>query len=882
MSESRVILLPGDPIGDRLQFAGGKARSLAMLHEAGFRVPEWLIILPDAFRLSLSPAQEDAFDQAGTPEAVRPVAEGVVCCAEVECEVRRWVRTPGFENSVFAVRSSANDEDGARRSFAGQLESFLFVEPNQLASRVAAVWRSGFSERVLAYRRQQGAALAPAPPAPAVLIQIMVDAQKSGVAFSADPVSGQRSVAVVSSVQGLGTALVSGAAESDTFYVKGSQVVARAIARKRIAHRRSLTAAEGVEAFSLDEESSGRPSLSDAEVLEVAALAHASERFFGRPQDIEWAFDSAGLLWLLQSRPITGLAALPDPEGIAQIWDNSNIAESYPGFSSPLTFSFARRAYEEVYRQFCRMMGVPAPVIAESADLFRHMLGHIHGRIYYNLLNWYRVLALLPGFKTNRHFMETMMGVRQTLPDEIVVRLSANGAGDRIRDAARLISTVAGLAFNYLTIEREISHFYQHLNLALGPKCADVNTLRPDELAAAYRDLESQLITRWNAPLVNDFFAMVFYGVLQRLCAHWCGDASGALQNDLLSAQGGMISTELAVRMRDMAAAADPALREILMTGTRRDVERAIQTRPAFATLYRGYLDQFGDRSIEELKLETSTLHDDPLNLFRSIGSLASRPAPLEAQQSAVQAAEQRVRSALSRHPLRRVAFGWILRNARRHVRNRENLRFERTRVFGRVRRIFVELGRRLYALDQLDEPRDIFWLEVEEALGFVEGTATSSDLRGLAALRRAEMARWKSSPPPPDRFETRGPVGQGGSFQEASVGAPCSGECMQGTGCCPGVVRGPVRFVRDPGAAKLESGDILLAERTDPGWVMLFPLAAGLIVERGSLLSHSAIVARELGIPTVVSLPGATTWLQDGEVVELNGSTGEVRKIRA
>ena len=95
-----------------------------------------------------------------------------------------------------------------------------------------------------------------------------------------------------------------------------------------------------------------------------------------------------------------------------------------------------------------------------------------------------------------------------------------------------------------------------------------------------------------------------------------------------------------------------------------------------------------------------------------------------------------------------------------------------------------------------------------------------------------------------------------------------------------PGVVRGPVRVITDPRHATLHMGDVLVAERTDPGWIMLFPCAAGLLVERGSLLSHSAIVAREMGIPAIVALDGVTRWLKDGDWVELNGGTGVVVKI--
>jgi pyruvate,water dikinase len=240
--------------------------------------------------------------------------------------------------------------------------------------------------------------------------------------------------------------------------------------------------------------------------------------------------------------------------------------------------------------------------------------------------------------------------------------------------------------------------------------------------------------------------------------------------------------------------------------------------------------------------------------------------------------------------PLRRVIFGWVLRHARARVRDRENLRFERTRVFGRVRRIFVELGKRFTAVGALDDPRDVFYLTIDEALGWPGGTSAGSDIRALAAVRKTDFARYREMPAPADRFETRGMVHVGHDFTPpiraldagaASSGAALpTGDARRGTGCYPGIVRGIARVVRDPRDAALEAGEILVAERTDPGWVMLFPAARGLLVERGSLLSHSAIVARELGLPAVVAIDGLTSWLESGDEVELDGRTGEVRRL--
>ena len=98
--------------------------------------------------------------------------------------------------------------------------------------------------------------------------------------------------------------------------------------------------------------------------------------------------------------------------------------------------------------------------------------------------------------------------------------------------------------------------------------------------------------------------------------------------------------------------------------------------------------------------------------------------------------------------------------------------------------------------------------------------------------------------------------------------------------GCCPGIVRARVRVVRDPREARDLAGHILVAERTDPGWTLLFPTARGLLVQRGSLLSHSAIVAREMGLPCIVGLPRLLETLREGEWVEMDGTTGIVRRL--
>jgi len=790
---------------------GGKGAALSKLGDAGFLVPDWFAVPPDL-----------VWNEDDLTRVTTALGEG-----------------------LFAVRSSATMEDGAGYSFAGQFETFLEVPAAEIARRIADVRASAQREAVLTYCRERGL---PLPEPPTVLVQRMILPRCAGVAFSADPVSGQRGVAVVSAVAGTGEKLVSGEVDGEMWRI-GSQIL----------------------------DAPGSPLLTPEEARQVADLARACAAHFRRPQDIEWAIDDAGKLWLLQSRPITTLAALPDPDDTLRVWDNSNIAESYGGVTTPLTFSFARRIYESVYREFCRLMSVPADRIERADDVFPQMLGLIRGRTYYNLASWYRVLALLPGFQSNRAFMEQMMGVKEPLPDALVQKILAESRTGRFSDTLALVRTCGGLIRRLLGLDKQVAAFQVRLDTALAPLPVPLGEMGGDDLVSHYRDLERQLLRRWDAPLVNDFFAMIFYGVLRGLCCKWAGDRDGTLQNDLLAHTGGIISAEPPRRIIRMAklAAEVPGLAAVLADYERPEKEKlaALRANEALAAEFHRYLDDFGDRCLEELKLESPTVRDDASTLLSSIGALALRGnLPEESHESPAPA------PAIA-NPLKRWIFGYVLRQTRERVRCRENLRFERTRLFGRVRAILRELGQRLHADGQLETPEEVFYLELDEIVATWEATGTILNLSTLAAQRRPEFETYRNETAPPDRFETHGPVHRYTAFEETRKAEPVdtSGQ-IKGIGACPGKVTGRVRVVLDPRGARLENGEILVALQTDPGWVVLFPAASGLLVERGSLLSHSAIVSRELRLPCIVSLPNITTTLNTGDLVEMDGSTGRVR----
>ena len=711
------------PVGE----LGGKGHHLARLLAleaagADFRVPRFIVVRTVAFdrwvqRAAPWPASEADADRR------RAEVEAVEIPPALRAEILEGLAAQRLVGARVAVRSSAASEDGSSASFAGQFETVLGVhagdEP-EMWNALRSVWASAFLARAAAYRAERAGAGGGVQMA--VVIQELVDPDVSGVAFSADPVSGDRDTAVVSAVYGLGEGLVSGELDADAYRVRAGRVVSATLAHKD----RALRSAAGgrTRAGEVPEPLRDAPALSDEQARRVAACARALADALGAPQDVEWALvPGAGTLELvvLQTRPITtlvpanearaGRAAAPacadaapsTPRGgERRVWDNSNIIESYHGVTTPLTFTFVRRVYEDVYRQFCRLMGVGEPLVETHRHVFANMLGLVRGRVYYNLLNWYRTLGLLPGFAFNRRFMERMMGVRESLEDPP----QPPGAGHRLRDLARLVGMVVRMAREAGKLAGEVPAFHARLEATLAPLSrTNLGALSEAEVIATYQGLERDLLRHWRAPLVNDFFAMIFFGVLCQLIEKWLPTAPPTLANGLLCGEGGIISTEPARQVMALAqrVAQDPGLaRRFAEESDPVVLLRNLRDDPACAGFHRdfqAYVERFGDRCFEELKLETVTLREDPAFLIQLIRSYAASgtvdPDVQRAREARIRSdAEAQVRTQL--RGARRALFFWILRRARRRVRDRENLRFERTRVFGMVRRLFLALGERL------------------------------------------------------------------------------------------------------------------------------------------------------------------------------------------
>ncbi len=791
--------------------AGGKGASLVRLKVAGFNPPDFFVVLPEAF--------ENGRAQKGLSAALKKALRAL---------------GPG----PYAVRSSGQAEDGAEHSHAGQFDTFLNVDADGVQKAALKVWKSGLSDRLKTYSKlKSGGEAAP----PAIVVQRMINAKVSGVAFSADPVSGLRGRTVISAIEGFGDALVSGEEDGQDWMLEGAAIL-------------------GAPA---DE-----PVLTLDEVHAVADLAAQAEAEFGAPQDIEWAIDGEGL-HILQARPITTpLKPEPAKDETLTIFDNSNIVESYPGMVSPLTYSFAVHVYARVYRAFVRLLGVREPIITANGPVFDNMLGRRDGRVYYNLVNWYRALALLPGFSLNRAYMETMMGVSEPMPAEVVDNIGpppAKGLA-KLTEYGRLVRVAMGLLASAIRLPRTRRNFYARLNAALNSGL-DLEKAGPSALAAEYRRIESDLLDRWDAPLVNDFLCMIAFGASRNLLEKWLGPDGLTLHNDVMIGQGDIVSAEPAQRILEMGRIAREAGADLKAGGL-----EAIRSLPPLSRAFDDYLAKFADRCTEELKLESIPLDEDPSSLIFAVAASAERP------QIHVTPSEPDWDALFAGKPFRKRTAKWIISWTKARVRDRENLRFERTRVFGYARRVFVAMGREFEARGAIETRRDIFYLTKDEILGAVEGFAASPNLSGLVALRKVEDTASAERPDPPERIHLRGPAALAAAANAIDAIEETGAE-RSGTGCSAGAVTAKAQVVRDPKTESLDPGDILVARHTDPGWIAVFSNASAIVVERGSLLSHSAIVARELGIPCVVGLKNATNWIETGDMIDVDGSTGKVKK---
>jgi rifampicin phosphotransferase len=382
---------------------------------------------------------------------------------------------------------------------------------------------------------------------------------------------------------------------------------------------------------------------------------------------------------------------------------------------------------------------------------------------------------------------------------------------------------------------------------------------------------------------------MIWFGMLQKKCEKYNPTKNPNIHNDLLCGSSDIISTQPIHRTIAITSTIleNEIFKTLFLNNDEQKIWFALNNDMQYLPIKNSvdkYLFDFGERCIGELKLESISYNQDPTKFIKIIKSYVesgitkasiSSNKEIEVRKSA----EQQMEIAFKGKPIKKYFFNKTLQKARVLVSARENLRYERTRAFGIVREIFTAMGNHFFAENIIENASDIFYLKIEEVFDFIEGKSVSQNIKTLITLRKNEFFSYTKQATPSERFATYGTVYHANDFYSNTKVETITGD-LKGIGCCPGIIEAKVQVVLNPQDVVSLHGNILVTSSTDPGWVILFPSASGIIVERGSVLSHSAIVSREMGKPCIVAVTGLLKILQTGDTIRMDGSTGEIKII--
>ncbi|UOG74862.1 PEP-utilizing enzyme [Hymenobacter tibetensis] len=845
---------------------GNKAQGLYRLREAGMLVPDFLVIPAELFDAVLREAPPQL-----TPEAAathqRQQLERFELPAPERQAMAQVLANWQFPTHPVVVRSSVADEDSVGASFPGLMDSFLNLTTEVAVwAAISACAASAYSARAVAYRQQKQLTLVARP---AVLVQRQVTAAASGVVFSTFPEYPQEMA--VHGVWGFGEGLVGGQLEPDEFYLDKQTGIPQ---RTKIACKEEMleqaSGGNGLQTSAVAPDRQQAACLTSEQLATLFQAATTLERVFGRPQDIEFVLED-DRVWLVQARPISQ----PIPEVV--VYDNSNIQESYCGVTTPLTFSFAQRAYATVYRQTMRVLGLPPARIATHEPVVTQLLGLVKGRIYYNINNWYRGLQLLPSFRQNKADMERMMGLEE--PVDFVTNQEKTVAA-KLKLLPSLVVNLVRLLAAFQQLKTRVPAFHAHFQTQYQRFYAQpLAGVSVKELLLQQQLLDENLLNNWTTPIINDFFVMTTNGRVARGLKKIGITASDEFLSRYLSGDQQVASTQPTRHLQALARAAwpQPALRQLLLAAPADLHAQVAQLAPDFHQRVEEFIAQYGDRTVGELKLETTTMRVNPAVFYQYLRNfLLTSPTPAAEPLSYLQEqARQELAARLApRGRWFRRRLQGNLDKLQLAIRYREALRLERTRLFGMYRALYLAMGQHLTQKHQLAAALDVFWLTEAEIIAALQASSTA-EWQALVQQRRHEFEQYAHEDVP-SRVTVPSPPTTAAPVSTADSGA------LRGTGCYPGVARGEVLVITDPGGDLNVSGKIVCALRTDPGWAALFPMCRGVIIEKGSSLSHSVILLRELGIPTIINVAAVTKRLSTGQRISMNGETGEIQILEA
>ncbi len=789
-------------------------------------------------------------------------------------------------SSLVSVRSSMvgykqeESEDSSDNPFAGISKSFLYVTKDQLIEKVKDCWSSGYSEEALIYRHTQSMDLLGF--SVAVGVQQMVMGERSFVMFTANPNTASKDMIIIAG-HGIGEGVVQEQVEVDHYFInEKTQAIKKEIVEKKYKIVFDEQKGSGLKREALRPQQSTEACLDDLEIRKLKAYGQQIEKVFGEPQDIEGTITADGGIQFLQSRPIA-----IDYSKI-RIWTNTNVTESFPGVTTVLTYSFAKFFYREIFYDSYLRLGVSRKKLKENFDPLNQMIGFLEGRIYYNLSHFYLLHQQSPLFPIFREHWENTIGLQSSY--NAVQHKGFFSSLKKIKKKAQFAAAAVHTIKDYLSHHRKMDRFYNWWEGLMKPvRGKDLKGEDPSKLLRRFQDLWAEVGNHWGTTLTNDAYLIILYGFVENRFKKWGLDKKSGLLSDLLCGDESLTSVEILLSALNLAEEVRESPELLSQFKNQSEDELMVlleknRFKTDFQTKIEEHLHDYGDRGLQELKLEVASMRDDPRVLLRSIKQFALQHKTVDSirthEQKVRDEAETELKALLKGRPLKFRIVMNLLRRLRRLVRDRENSRYCRSELFGLSRNIFKALGAYLVSRNALENQSDIYHLTQEEIFGYIDGSGYTHDLQSLVNIRKKEFEQ-NQQKNPKDDITTFGAIRDNELNDYPSV-SEAEGDAdgrYQGLGSSIGRVTGRARVVTDPSAVSaILKDEILIAKETDPGWLFLMLASKGMVVERGSMLSHTAITGRKFGIPTVVALRNATKVIPDGAWIEIDGGSGEVQ----
>lgn len=826
---------------------GNKAYHAYLMQQAGLNVPPFAVFRFDFFSDQAALEALRTFQQQFDRHQLNlsELSQALVAWAKKRFTGENLESVQAFldaydNNDQFAIRSSASLEDQADTSFAGQFQTQLNVTANEIPQAILNTLQSMYQPAALNYVLTHQIDLERLEMV--IMLQEMIDSELSGVYFTANP-QGVLNEHVIVSGYGVGSGVVEDKVPTSMTVLHPSMDESKAI-------QVNLDTA-------YTETSPGAPQLSLEHMTALTHMAFKVESLLGKYLDIEFAFFE-NTLYVLQARPITTL-----PQAPIFILDNSNIVESYPGVSSPLTVSFVKEAYRQVFRGLAkRVLKQSDSQIEAYEPTFANMLAEVNGRIYYQIQNWYQLLQLLPFSKKIIPIWQEMLGVHHLEVPLMPVHLTW-------RDKGRVMLGIIKAFVNSPKAMDQLEDDFQQIQQRFKANYRPSANL--SELRRLFDEIKVAILEQWDITLVNDLYAFIYTALLNKATANQGVQAEIAGITQIESMKPMLSLNEIVKALREDE---NKAYQDRLFALKNDDIRDFLNKDSHKVTLMiRDFIDSYGDRAPGELKLETTTFRSQPSKLVKLLQKRLDNDLVKDIDDDSEAVVDNNKLNFMAR---------FFKKQALKGIKNRESSRMNRTRIYGMVRTIFLTIGQRFVEAQWMDTVSDIYYLTMEEIFAMVDSGDAVKNLPQLIAERKYQMAIDKQLPAfnrlvYVGEIFNRHPVNIQGFDAEINAAT-----ILQGIGCSAGVVQAEVLVIED--LEKVNDfdsqGKIIVTRMTDPGWVYLLTSAKGIIAEKGSLLSHTAIISRELGIPSIVNVASVTRSLKTGDWVEMNGLTGQIRRL--